>query len=186
MPRPLRRLLGAIPDLLLAAAYIAMLTNPLRGAGSQGTALWRAALLEFFAIHASGFLKWTWVTDWSVGRRATYAAGLAAAYTAVMGVLALVLGAWWPVVVFWLLTGNRMLDTAVRQAPQGREMEEEGRAWAGSVVLYVLCAGVAGLGDLSRNAVLTAGALYFAANGLSELAAWGWVERWWAWSRPRR
>ena len=69
MSRLLRRLLGAVPDLLIAAAYVAMLTDPLRGAGPQGTALWRAAVLEFFAVHASGFLKWTWVAGWSAGRR---------------------------------------------------------------------------------------------------------------------
>jgi hypothetical protein len=185
MPRLLRRLLGAIPDLLIAAAYVAMLTDPLRGAGPQGAALWRAAVLEFFAVHASGFLKWTWVGGWSAGRRTTYVVALAAAYTAVMGGFALAVGDWWPIAVFWLLTGNRMLDAAVREAPRGREMEEEGRAWAGGVVLYVLAACVAGLGDMSRNAIFTAGALYFAANGLSELAGWGWVERWWAWSRSR-
>ncbi len=183
MPKSLRRLIGAIPDLLLASAYVAMLADPVRGAGPQGTALWRAATLEFFAVHASGFLKWTWVTKWNLPRRALFAAALAAAYTAAMVVVSLIVGGWWPVAVFWLLTGNRILDAAVREAPTGRAMEEEGYAWAGSVVLFIGCVFVGAMGAMTRTAVFVAAALYFAANGLSELTGWRWVERWMARSR---
>jgi hypothetical protein len=174
----LRRGLAALPDLLLAGAYGAAVVRPDLLGDAAVLNLWRAALLEFFAIHASGFLKVTWVTDWGASRRARYVAGLVLAYTLVLGIIALVAGAWWPVPTFWVLTGNRALDAALREAPAEHAMEAEGYAWAGNVVLFAAGAALAGMAGAGRTAVLVVAGLYFAANALSELTAWGWVRRW--------
>lgn len=171
---------------MLGVAYAATLADPALRDGPQGTTLVRAAALEFFAVHASGFLKWTWVTDWDVRRRALFVAELAAALSLGMGVASLVVGAWWPLVVFWALTGNRVLDAVVREAPKGRAMEDEALAWAGGVVLFVVAACGVGMGGLSRASVLAGGAFYFLANGVSELAGWRWAARWMAAGRARR
>lgn len=180
-----RRLAGAIPDLAICAAFAVVLADPVRAAGAEGTTLWRVAALEFFAVHASGFLKWTWVSDWGLRRRASYVACLAGGYFGLAGIAGLILGSWWPVTVFWSLTANRMVDAVVRGAPEGAAMDAEGKAWAGGVVLYVLVACVVGLTGMGRTAVLAGGAAYFLANGLSELTGWAWFDRWQAWSRRR-
>lgn len=185
MTRHLRRLGGALPDLAIGYAYLTVVADAALRTGTQGTALWRAMVIEFFAIHASGFLKWTWVSDWSRARRVRFVLVLAAGYSAATGLAALLLGGWWPLVVFWSLTANRMLDAAVREAPEGRAMQEEARAWAGGVALYGLAVCVAAVTGFGRAAVLTAGAAYFFANGVSELTGWRWVDRWLAWSRAR-
>jgi hypothetical protein len=175
----LRRLLAALPDAGIAVTYALAAGEPAIREGALGTVLWRAAIVEFFAIHASGFLKWTWAApEWRPVRRATFVAGLAAAYSAVLGITSLVIGAWWPLATFWALTGNRIFDAALREAPQGAAMVTEGRAWAGNVVLFVLVAAVTGMAGAGRLAVLVAGAVYFAANAVSELGGWWWVRRW--------
>jgi len=52
-----RRLLAALPDLVIAGTYAFAVADPTIRDGPPGTLLWRAAVMEFFAVHASGFLK---------------------------------------------------------------------------------------------------------------------------------
>lgn len=173
-----RRLAAALPDLALACAYGVAVARPEWMDGAAATSLWRAALLEFFAVHASGFLKFTWVMQGGAGRRVLFVAGLAGAYSAVLGIISFVIVAWWPLVMFWVLTGNRALDAALREAPQGHAMEAEGHAWAGNVVLFTMAAVLAGMAGADRMTVLAVAGGYFLANAVSELAGWGWVRHW--------
>ncbi|MBI4501699.1 MAG: hypothetical protein HY700_11120 [Gemmatimonadetes bacterium] len=182
----LGRLLAALPNAGVAVAYATAAADPALRDGAMGTALWRAGVLEFFAIHASGFLKVTWIVPaWSATRRARLVAALAGAYSVVLGAVSVVVGSAWPLVTFWALTGNRVLDAALRDAPTGKAMTAEAHAWAGNVVLFVLVAAAAGIAGAGRLAVLVAGAVYFAADAVSELGDWWWVYRWQAWARRR-
>src|SRR5690606_18086930 len=95
----LGRMAAAAPDVGIAAAFAWVAVSPALWDAPMGTALWRAALMEFWAIHAGGFLMVPWiVNDWNLPRRALYAAGLVAAYSVVLGIASLAIGAWWPIV----------------------------------------------------------------------------------------
>lgn len=175
----LRRLPAALPDLGLAVAYALAAADPMARDGTTGTLLWRAAIMEFFAIHASGFLKWPWVAqDWSTRRRVAFVLGLGAAYTTVLGIVSAVAGTWWPVLTFWALTGNRIADAAASGPPEADRLEPSLYAWAGTTALFVAAASMTGLVGPSRGAVLVGGAAYFGAIGVSELGGWWWAARW--------
>lgn len=175
----LRRLLAAAPDVGLAVAYFLTALDPERAETTRGLHLYRAALLEFFAVHAAGFLKVIWVMpDWDRTRRAQYVAILAGAYSTVLATASLIAGAWWPLLIFWSLTANRTLDAVARGAPGHDTIEAEANAWAGNTALFVMVAAVAGMIGMDRTTVLVAAGVYFAANAASALAGWWWAGRW--------
>ena len=166
-------------------AFTTVALDATQRVSGRGDILFHAAAIEFFAVHASGFLKWTWIADWDLRKRAAFVTMLAAAYSLPLAITSLAMHAWWPLTTFWALTANRLLDAVLREAPKGDEMKAEGYAWAGNTTLFVLAACVAGLADLSRTAVLIAGGGYFAANALSELTGWSWVKAWMTRARSR-
>ena len=177
------RLIAAAPDAALAAAFIRVATDPVQRLGATGDALYHAAMIEFFAVHASGFLKWTWLMDWGMRKRGLYVSGLSAAYSLPLLITSLVMHSWWPLVTFWALMANRLIDAVVRGAPQGDEMQPEAEAWAGNTTLFVLVAAVAGMVGFDRTTILVAGGCYFGLDAVSEVTGWAWV-RWWM-SRTR-
>ncbi len=179
----LKRLAAAIPDAGLAAAFVLALGGGL-GAEARDH-LFRAALLEFPAIHCGGFLMVPWIIGWQGARKAGFVAGLVAAYAAVLGTVALVIGAWWPLWIFLGLVANRAVGIALMPSPEGGELDRIAHSWGGAIVLFVVAAVVGGMGG-TRGAVYAAAALYFAAIAASELTNWGWVRRWMAWSARRR
>jgi hypothetical protein len=172
------RVVAAAPDAALAAAFIRVAADPVQRVGTAGDALYHAALIEFFAVHASGFLKWTWVSDWGMRKRGLYVSALSAAYSLPLSIASLVVGSWWPLVTFWVLMANRLIDAVVRGAPEGDAMQSEAEAWAGNTTLFVLVAAVGGLVGFDRTTILAAGGCYFGLNAVSELTGWAWV-RWW-------
>lgn len=179
----LKRLAAAIPDLGLAAAFVLALGGSFDPAARDH--LHRAALLEFFAIHCGGFLMWPWMAGWSGRTKALYVAGLVAGYALVLAIISLVIGAWWPLVIFLGLVANRAVGIALMPNPDGQEMDRVAHSWGGAITLFVLAAIAGGMGG-TRGAVLGAAACYFGAIGVSELTNWGWVRRWIASSRRRR
>lgn len=172
----LGRMAAAAPDVGIAAAFAWVAVSPALWDAPMGTALWRAALMEFWAIHAGGFLMVPWiVNDWNLPRRALYAAGLVAAYSVVLGIASLTIGAWWPIVTFWALTCNRALDVVLRDSPSDLELGREVRPWAGNVALFCIIAAVTGLLANGRQEVYIGAAVYFLANAVSELGGWWWL-----------
>ncbi len=147
----------------------------------------RAIPVEFAVVHASGFLAWPWVARWTGRKRYQFVALLAALYTVVLAIVALALGGWWPLAIFWGLMANRMLAVLVGDLPDDRAFTAWGIAWAGSTTLYVLavCLGIFG-GQTDTTKALTMGFLYFTLVGLSELTHWAWVYRWQAWAQRRK
>lgn len=173
-----RRIAAAVPDVGIAAAFIWVAADPALWDATEGTALWRAALMEFWAIHAGGFLMVPWIAgDWALPRRALYAAGLMAAYSLVLGIASLVMNAWWPIVTFWAVTGNRALDVMLRDAPS-HGLAEEARPWAGNVALFGIIAAITWMLADDRQAVFIGAAVYYLANAVSELGGWWWVRLW--------
>ena len=175
----LRRLAAAVPDLAIAVAFILVVVDPLARESPAGTVLWRGAVMEFFAIHAAGFLMVPWIIPgWSRGRRVLFVALLSGGYSLVLGIASLVIQSWWPLLIFWGLTANRVFDTALREVPDGRQLMEEALPWAGNLALFMIAAIITGMLGGGRQVVLTAAAFYFAANAVSELGGWWWVRRW--------
>jgi hypothetical protein len=171
----LKRIAAAIPDLGLAAAFVIALRGGFDPAMQDH--FLRVALLEFPAIHCAGFLMVPWIAGWEGAKKAGYVAGLVAAYALVVGAVALVIHAWWPLVIFLGLVANRAMGIALMPNPEHRELDRTAHAWAGALVLFVVAAIVGGMGG-TRGAVYGAAALYFAAIGVSELGNWWWVHRW--------
>jgi hypothetical protein len=178
----LKRFAAAIPDLGLAAAFVIALRGGFEPALQDH--LLRAALLEFPAIHCGGFLMWPWIAGWTGRTKVYFVAALVAAYAVVVGVVALVIHAWWPLVIFLGLVGNRATGIALMPNPEHRELDRTAHAWAGALVLFVVAAIVGGMGG-TRGAVYAAAAFYFAAIAVSELGNWWWVHRWMERARRR-
>ncbi len=174
-----RRIAAAAPDVGIAAAFIGVAADPALWEATQGTTLWRAALMEFWAIHAGGFLMVPWIAgNWELPRRALFTAGLIAAYSLVLGIASLVVGAWWPIVTFWALTFNRALDVVLRDAPSHEGLAAEVRPWGGNVVLFCIIAPITWMLATGRQAVFIGAAIYYLANAVSELGGWWWMRRW--------
>ncbi len=178
----LKRLAAAIPDLGLAAAFVVALRGGFDPALQDH--FLRVALLEFPAIHCGGFLMVPWIAGWEGAKKGLYVAGLVGTYALVVGLVALVIHAWWPLVIFLGLVANRATGIALMPNPGDRELDRIAHAWGGTIVLFVVAAVVGGVGG-TREAVYAAAALYFGAIALSELAAWSWVRRWMERARRR-
>lgn len=173
------RIAAAAPDVGIATVFIWVAADPALWEAAQGTALWRAALMEFWAIHAGGFLMVPWIVgNWALPRRALFAAGLVAAYSLVLGTASLVIGAWWPIVTFWALTCNRALDVVLRDTPSHLELADEARPWAGNTALFCIIAAITAMLAADRQAVFIGAAVYYLANAVSELGGWWWMRRW--------
>jgi hypothetical protein len=141
--------------------------------------------MEFWAVHASGFLFLAWIHDWAPLKRLGIVAGLAAAYSAALLLVVRFVGTWWPLAVFWALMANRMLDAVLRGRPREAEFDLLTHAWAGTTALFAVAACLVGVAGPASGAVLIAGFAYFTANALSELTGWRWVFRWMQRARAR-
>jgi len=172
-----RRIAAAVPDVGIATAFIAVAADPTLWEATQGAALWRAALMEFWAIHAGGILFVPWaISDWAFPRRALFAAGIMAGYSLVLGLISLAIGAWWPLVTFWVLTCNRALGIVLDDAPTHDELPWLVRPWAGNAVLFCVIAVITGMLAEGRQGVFVGAAVYYLANAVSELGGWWWVK----------
>jgi hypothetical protein len=174
----LRRLLSGSTDLAIAGLYIWVAATPGGWEGQLGQTLWRAAMMEFFAIHAAGFLLVPWLFQaGDRGKRIRLVLAISAAYTVVLGVASLIAGAWWPLLVFWGLTVNRAIDPLLRDRLSDQQLKGVAEPWAGSIVLFVGAAVAAGLVGDDAPVVLAVAGAYFLGVGISEVGGWWWVAR---------
>jgi hypothetical protein len=171
----LRRAFSGTTDLAIAGTYFWVAAT----GGWQtplGETLLRAAIMEFWAIHAGGFLCLSWLLqEWDRAKRIRLVLAIAGGYTLILGVASLVAGAWWPLGVFWALTANRAVDPILRDRLSDEEFSGLIESWGGTIVLFV-CA-VVTLGFVGHEApvVLTLAGVYFTGVGISEMGGWWWV-----------
>ena len=132
------------------------------------------------------------------GKKALSILGVGLFYTLFVGGIALAFRRWWPLVVFWGLTLNRLTPVLFGQGPRGQEKTFVQRGWGVGAVLYIvgifattlvplprlgITRAVAQAQDLPGSGlwidqpwrVLAFGFLYFAGWGLSELYAHRWL-----------
>lgn len=197
LPIAVASLVTALPDFALAGLFLATWIAP----GAMGPTRLRqlvlVMLVEFLVVHAAAFMGSAAFADGAPRRRAKAVLGLGGLYTLFAGGFALAFRAWWPVLLFWGLTLNRLLGVVLGQAPSGAERALIQRGWGVATLCYLLavCASAflpvpalgvdraaisaaqlpsSGLWIEQPQRALAAGVLYFTALGLWELMGSRW------------
>jgi len=195
-------LLRAVPDLLSAALLYAVWIEPQRYGIEAFRAASLALMLEFFVIHAGGFMAVT-VTDPSAtpGRRTLRLAGWSVGYLAFISLFALGFQAWWMVGAFAWFCFSKLQAIWTVAPPTERDRWHAIVSWALSVAVFLGAIGITlenevpllGVTEALRDAAgftgdgvwerephraIAGGVLYFAIMGLSRpFLAWGFVAR---------
>jgi hypothetical protein len=195
-PTPVRFTLAdvvsAVPDLLLAASFLAAWVNPATRGVPTVRRLVMIILLEFFIVHSSGFMSAIAVGDRERRTTITMTLGLGAFYTLFLAAFSAGFGDWWLLGSFWLLMGNRLLGLILGQSPDEKRQSFIMGSWAVSVAAYLLAVSIGavseppalgvtasvihaqgftigGLWTEKPQTALAAGAIYFAIMGAWEL-----------------
>jgi len=133
------RLFGALPDLVTGIVCLVVWMAPFAfGEGAVRTVV-LMMLMEFLLVHGAGFFTAiAFMDDVSRGKRMLGMLGLLLFYALFVAVFAWSFRAWWPVGVFlWLVVGKAAWIFA---SPRDRaaEMDRQMKAWAFSVVVYLV------------------------------------------------
>lgn len=203
IPVPYPRVMSALPDLAVAAAYAIAWVSPQVVDGGMLRVLHMTMIVEFLVVHASGFLGAAAMPDGPLrGRQAVGRFGGAGIMLVLIGfytlfTLAFSFGmkSWFPLVSFWTLMANRMLPLWF-MPPERVDRSSVMGLWAAGVVCYLGAtfatvvppiprlgmgpAAVAGLqltgGGLWIDEpwrVMAMGLLYFTLMGLIQLVMFG-------------
>ena len=195
----LSRMAAAVPDVLFASAFVITWIAP-ETFGRQAVAyLMLVMVLEFLIVHVSGFFGVVVLHQPLSDRtRNTSLVALATFFAFLALAFSIAFQAWWPLWTILLLALNRLLIVLTGTLPEGRERAFIQRGWGISAILFLACALVTAflplpaLGitneviqaqDLPGNGlwndepyrVLTFGALYFFAQGGSQLFSHRWL-----------
>lgn len=195
-PAPVRftlaDLVSAVPDLLLAATFLAAWVDPSTRGVPTVRRLVMIVLLEFFIVHSSGFMGAIAVGDRDRGKTIAMTLGLGAFYTLFLAAFSAGFKDWWLLGSFWLLMANRLLGLVLGQSPDEKRQSFIMGSWAVSVAAYLLAVSVGaaseppalgitasviraqgftmgGLWTEQPQTALAAGAIYFAIMGAWEL-----------------
>ncbi len=137
-PRPLERLLNALPDAITAGYFLILWMQPM-AFGDHGVRTGMLIMLvEFIVVHASGFLGGIAFGD-IVSRNARIKAlcGLAGFYLLFIAAWSYAFQAWWPFLAFgWLWVGKAVVAMDKRSPTQDRMLRMMS-GWALSVVFYL-------------------------------------------------
>jgi hypothetical protein len=189
---------SAVPDFGLSALFLLTWIAPGSAAAGGPRNLILIVLLEFIIIHSSAFMG---IAAFKPGSRRTRAGaliGLGAFYSLFVGSFALVFKTPWPLVSFWGLTLNRLLGVVLGQAPKDSEASLLRKGWAATSLFYLGAVFLTTLAPIPRLGfsqeavarmhlpgtglwveqpwrVMALGFLYYAAVGVSELSAHGWI-----------
>ena len=198
-PEPLPRwqlALGGAPDLVTAATFWIVWSDPLRWGAPQVKRMELVVILEFFVIHASGFLG-------LLGGNRLFAVGLGVFYLLFVWGIATAAGSLWMLGAFaWLLASKLHLALpGTSRASKQSALHEQLIDWPFSVAAYLgsfaVClealdvprlgitdqvfadAGLkdAGLFEDQPWQALATGLLYFALMGLWRMRLWRWFRR---------
>jgi hypothetical protein len=161
-------LLKPLPELLSAGILLALWLEPLRFGIEWFRAGVLTMLLEFFVIHASGFMA-VLVHDPETSRekRSLQVAGLAAFYLLFMSAFAWGFNAWWMLVAFAWLCFGKLQAIWTSGEPLERDRTIAIVAWALSVVVYLPSVAASVIPDVPQLGVTAAvrDAAGFDANG---------------------
>lgn len=132
------RLFRAVPELASAALLFALWIEPQRFGVEWFRSGVLALLLEFFVIHASGFMAITVTDPQATARvRTLRLAGWSAGYLAFVGAIAWGFEAWWMVGAFGWLCFSKLQAIWRNAPPTERDRTHAVVSWALSVVVYL-------------------------------------------------
>jgi len=196
-------ILKAAPELATAALLAALWIEPQRFSVEWFRSGVLTMLLEFFVIHASGFMA-VLVHDPESSRRtrSVQLIGLAALYLLFISAFAWGFDAWWMVGAFAWLCFSKLQAVWSAAQPTERDRTLAIVSWALSVVVYIgavavtvfvdvpsmgVTAGIqaasgfdpkGGVWETESHRALAGGVVYFCVMGLSRpLLAWAFAER---------
>jgi len=128
----------ALPELFSAGLLLLLWIEPLRFGldGFRSGVL--ALLLEFFVIHASGFMAvLLYDPETPKRKRATQVGGLAAGYLLFMSAFAWGFDAWWMLAAFAWLVASKILGIWSNGPPVERDRYVAISSWALSIAVYL-------------------------------------------------
>lgn len=131
-------LLKALPELFSAGLMLAMWIDPMRFGIEWFRAGVFALLLEFFAVHAGGFMMVAAsASDVSRRKRTLWLLGLAAFYLVFMSAFAWGFDAWWMLGAFAWLCFGKVQAVWTDGEPRDIDRSVAAASWAFSVVAYL-------------------------------------------------
>jgi hypothetical protein len=194
-PSVIGRLLGAVPDALSCAMYLAVWIAPLAVGAEWVKNLMITMLLEFLSVHSGGIIGSVLANEnTSRAKKSMAVAGFGLFYMLFAGGFSLVFSAWWPAAMFaWLLLAKfAVIWLAPQPGPLERQRQQFFIAFAvvgylgGAFLTALLPIPELGIDAVARAAaeipgsglwveephrVVAFGALYF---GAMAWAKWRW------------
>ena len=168
-------MLKALPELFSAVILFALWVDPLRFGLDWFRSGVLTLLLEFFVIHASGFMAaLMYDPETPKAKRSLQIAGLGAFYLLFMSAFAWGFNAWWMLLAFlWLLFG-KLQAIWTGEAPVERDRQIAMMSWALSVAVYLGSVAVTVIVYVPRLGVTTQirDAAGFTGSGAWEAEPW--------------
>ena len=170
-------LLKALPELVSAGILFALWAEPMRFGADWFKSGVLALLLEFFVIHASGFMAvLMYDPETAKATRSLQIAGLGAFYLLFMSAFAWGFDAWWMLLAFlWLLFG-KLQAIWTGAPPVEKDRFVAIASWALSVAVYLGSVAATAILDVPRlgvtDAVRDAAGFDGNSKGLWEAEPW--------------
>ena len=170
-------LLKALPELISAAILLAIWVEPLRFGADWFRSGVLTLLLEFFVVHASGFMAaLMYDPETPKAKRSLRIAGLGAFYLLFLSAFAWGFDAWWMLLAFlWLLFG-KLQAIWTGGTPVERDRQIAMMSWALGVAVYLGSVAATAILDVPRlgvtDAVRDAAGFSGASKGLWEAEPW--------------
>lgn len=169
--------LKAIPELISAGMLYALWAEPLRFGAEWFRSGVFALLLEFFVIHAGGFMAvLVYDPDTSRTARSLQIAGLSVFYLLMISAFAWGFDAWWMLYAFLWLLFSKLQAIWSGGAPVERDRAVAITSWALSVAVFLGSVGATAALDVPRlgvtDAVRDAAGFSGTSTGLWEAEPW--------------
>ena len=170
-------LLKALPELISAGILLALWLEPARFGADWFRSGVLTLLLEFFVIHASGFMAaLMYDPETPARKRMLQVAGLGVFYLLFMSAFAWGFDAWWMLGAFAWLCFGKLQAIWTGAPPVERDRQIAMLSWALSVVVYLGAVGVTVSVDVPRlgvsDAVRDAAGFSGSSKGLWEAEPW--------------
>jgi len=150
-------LLKALPELISASILYALWVEPLRFGLDWFRSGVLTLLLEFFVIHASGFMAVLMYDPQTPAKtRGLQVAGLGAGYLVFLGAFAWGFDAWWMLAAFAWLCFGKLQAIWSGAAPVEKDRMVAISSWALSVAVYLGAVAVTVIADVPRLGVTPA------------------------------
>ncbi|MGA7613587.1 MAG: hypothetical protein WBX15_00265 [Thermoanaerobaculia bacterium] len=171
----LSALFAALPDFALAGTFLITWIRPETFGVELVGRLVTLLLLEFITIHSAAFMGMAMMSRRaSRTKRVGGILFLTAFYSLFAGAFSFFARSWWPILSFWGLVGNRLLQVLIGRVPEGREQDAVIAGWGITGALYVICVFIVTIAPIPSLGVSPSvvAAQHFSATGI-------WIEQPW-------